>query len=60
MSSLENINAILLTLAGVNVRRPCPVVTPGAGRQTDAPLPHPIQLQVKEETRFTRQAAVEG
>lgn len=50
----------VLTGAGVDAWRACAIVTPGAGGQTGALLPRPIQLHVEEEARFTGQAAIRG
>lgn len=48
----------VLTGAGADVWRAGAIVTPGAGGQTGALLPHPFQLHVEEEARFTGQTAI--
>lgn len=52
--------SLVPTGTGVDVWRAHAIVSPGTGGQTGAPLPHPIQLQVEEEARFTGQAAIQG
>lgn len=50
----------LLTVASADVWGTLSIITSGAGGEADALLPHPIDLQVEEQARFTGKTAIQG